>query len=246
MYHAVAAALVAAMMRDKDIASCAKASGKTARAYVTAAFKLSGVTLRTGGPMIVAIGADECTSRGSSSQVKIFERTAAGYRLVLDSTAIPDFVEVGEDGTADLPEHDTMQTIFEKKFVWNGKAYVFSAARSHMYDVPLGERRPYEVLVRFAPGTFETTLSGSAAINFGEDYVFKARAGQRITVELTKHTVRRPQIILSYGEKFLASVDAGRWSRVLPHTGTYVLTVEGGDLPAAAPISTYAIRLAIR
>jgi hypothetical protein len=249
MQHVAAAALVAAMMRDKSLADCANASGKTPQAYFSQAFDYRDVTLRTGERMIVAIASDEsdgCVARGGESRVEIFERIAGGYRRVLDSVAIPEHVEVGGDGTATLPEHELENTIVEKAFFWNGSAYEFSAVRSHVYDVALGERRPYQVPVRFAPGTFETTFSGTAAYNFGQDYVFEARAGQRLTMELTKHTIRLPKIYVAYGTDVLSTPNAGRWSVVLPHTGTYVLTIEGGDLPEATPISSYVVRLSIR
>jgi len=237
--------LVTAMMRDQRAAACAKEAGKTAQAYVTRAFELRNVTLHGGKRMTGAIATDGCMLLGQSARIMIFERTAGGYRRVLDSVTIPDVVDVSEDGTAVLPTHETIDTIFEAAYVWNGRTYAFSGQRSHIYDVPLGERRPYEVLVRFAPGAFATTLSGSVALNFGERYVVEARAGQRMTIELTKHTGRRPAIFLSYGERNLAQIDKNGWSGELPQTGTYALTVFGSGEPDATLVSTYAIRLTI-
>jgi hypothetical protein len=175
----------------------------------------------------------------------IFEHTAARYRRVLDGVALPDAVDVSEDGTVMLPTHETMETIFEAAYVWNGKAYMFSGPRSHIYDVSLGERRPYEVPVRFAPGTSETTLSGGVARNFGQQYAFEARAGQTVSIELTKHTGRRPAIFLSHGERTLAEIRADRWTGKLPHTGAYNLIVLGFGEPDGTAVSTYTIRLAI-
>ena len=62
------------------------------------------------------------------------------------------------------------------------------------YDVALGQSKPYEVPVRFARGASSTTLSGSVAYNFGDEYIFEARAGQRAMIELAKYTGRRPGI----------------------------------------------------
>lgn len=238
--------LVAAMMHDKQFAACVNEAGTTAQAYFAQAFKLRNVTLRSGGRMTVAVATTACMSLGQSSRIMIFERTTSGYRRVLDDVTLPEAADVSEDGTVVLPTHETIVTIFEAAYVWNGKTYVFSGSRSHVYDVPLEERRPYQVTVRFAPGAFATTFSGSAALNFGEEYVFRARAGQRVTVELTKLRGRRPAILLSYGERHLAWVDSNRWSGTLPQTGTYDLTVFGSGEREATEVSTYAIRLAIR
>jgi len=236
---------IAAMMRDEHVAACANEAVETADAYVTHAFELRNVTLHSGERMTVAIARDGCMFLGQSSRIMIFERTTVGYRRVLDGVTLPDFADVSEDGTAVLPTHETMETIFEAAYVWNGKTYLFSGPRSHIYDVPLGERRPYEVPVRFARGAFATTLSGSVALNFGQQYVIEARAGQRMTIELTKHTGRYPVIFLSYGERNLAELVTDRWSGRLPQTGAYDLIVLGSGESDATLVSTYAMRLTI-
>jgi hypothetical protein len=233
-------------MRDGQVTACAKDAGKPARAYVAQAFELSSVRLRGGEQMTVAVGTDGCMSRGQSSRIMIFERISGGYRRVLDDVTMSNAFDVSADGTVVLPTHETIDTIFEAAYIWNGTSYVFSAPRSHVYDVPLGQRRPYEVPVRFAPGAFATTLSGTVALDFGEDYVFEARAGQRLTLELTEHSGRRPAIFLSYGNRNLDQLDARRWSGELPRTGTYKLTVFGSGEVDSTSVSTYAIRITIR
>ena len=196
--------------------------------------------------MTVAVGTDGCTSRGQSNRIMIFERTSGGYRRVLDDVTMSDAFDVSEDGTVVLPTHETIVTIFEAAFEWNGSSYVFSRARSHVYDVPLGQRRPYEVPVRFASGAFATTLSGTTALNFGEDYVFEARAGQRLTLELTRHRGHHPAIFLSYGDREVAQLDAERWSGKLSRGGSYKLAVFGSGENDSTSVSTYTIRLTIR
>jgi hypothetical protein len=150
----------------------------------------------------------------------IFERTLSGYLRVLDDVTIP--------GHA---------------------AYAFSGPRSHIYDLSLQERRPYQVPVRFAPGAFGITLTGSVAVNVGQDYVFWARAGQRATFQLTKHTGHRPVVALSYGNDkyvdFGGLFAANAWSGRLPRTGTHELTVYGPDNADAARLSAYSLRLDI-
>lgn len=240
--------LVPTLMRDDRVATCAKEAGKTARAYVEGAFDLRKVRLRTGERMTVAVATDSCLMLGQSTQIFIFERIPAGYRRVLGDVTLPDRADVREDGTVVLPTHETMETIFEATYVWNGNTYAFSGPRSHIYDVTLGKRKPYQVPVRFAHGTFGTTLSGSVALNFGEDYTFRARAGQRLTIDLSRYADRRPSVVLSYGEgeHVVADVfNTNRWSGALPHTGSYDLVVLGSDDTDVTRISGYTLRLGI-
>jgi hypothetical protein len=239
-------AFVAAMMSDAGVAACAGGAGKTAQAYVNEAFNLHHLTLRGGERMTVAVAKDGCMSLGQSSRVMIFERTVGGYRRVLDGVSLPDAVDAREDGTIVLPTHSTFETIFEAAYLWNGTTYAFSPLRSHVYDVPLDERKPYEVTVRFAPGAFATTLSGGVARNFGQRYVFYARAGQAMTLELINHAGRLPKIFLSLGERDLAVGGANGWTRKLPQSGLYALTALGADESDATVVSTYALRLSIR
>jgi hypothetical protein len=241
--------LVAALMHDAHVNGCAKSAGKPARAYVAQAFDLRNVTLRTGERMTVAVATDFCLMLGQSTRIFIYERTAGGYRRVLDDVTMPSAANVSSDGTVMLPTHESMDVIFEATYVWNGTTYAFSGPQSHRYDVALGQRRPYEVQVRFAPGTWATTLSGSVAYNFGDGYVFEARAGQRLTIELTGHTGRHPFISLYYGSETssLAELfDTDRWSGELRKTGAYHLFISGKSESDETRLSTYALRLAIR
>lgn len=241
--------LVAALMRDAHVNECANSAGKPARAYVASAFDLRNVTLRTSERMTVAVATDFCLMLGQSTRIFIYERTAGGYRRVLDNLTIPSAANVSSDGTVMLPTHESMDVIFEATYVWNGTTYAFSGPQSHRYDVALGERRPYETPVRFAPGTSATTLSGSVAHTFGDDYVFEARAGQRLTIELTRHTGRHPFISLYYGSGIssLAELsDTDRWSGELPRTGAYHLLISGSSESDETRLSTYEMRLTIR
>jgi hypothetical protein len=240
--------LVAALMRDKAVAGCARDSGKTPQAYVASAFELSNVPLHTGERMTVAVATDPCTALGQSTRIMIFERLPAGYRRVLDDVTLPSAHDVSSDGTVTLPTHDSMEVMFEATYVWNGTAYVFSGPRSHRYDVALGERRPAEIRVAFHRGAYATTLSGNVAYNFGDEYVFEAHAGQKLTIDLTKYDARRTSISLYYRDEISAIAEirgTAGWSGTLPKTGTYHLLIDGTDESDDTQRSTYAIRVAI-
>jgi hypothetical protein len=240
--------LVAALMRDKAVAGCARDSGKTPQAYVASAFELSNLTLHTGERMTVAVATDPCMALGQSTRIMIFERLPASYRRVLADVTVPGLQSVSTDGTATLPTHDSMEVMFEATYVWNGTAYVFSGPRSHRYDVALGERRPAEVPVAFAPGAHATTLSGNVTYNFGDEYLFNARTGQKLTIALTKWDARRASLSLYYRDSTSAIAEirtTAGWSGTLPKTGTYHLFIDGTDESDDTRRSPYAIRLAI-
>jgi hypothetical protein len=237
------AALVTAMMTDSALEQCVRDSGKSAAAYIREGFDLRSLTLRGGEQMTIAVATDPCMARGQSTRIMIYRAVRDRYDRVLDSVTLPESWQAGEDGTATLPTHESMETIFESTYVWNGKSYVFSPWKSHIYDVALGERRPYQIPIRFAPGALQTTLSGNVALNFGEEYVLSARAGQTISIELSKHGEPAPWVALYYDDRLEPVADriAGRWSGVLPRTGEYHLLISGTDDRDAARRSSYAL-----
>ncbi len=243
-----AALLTSALMRDNAVAGCARDAGKIPQAYVTSAFDFSNVALHGRERMTVAVATDPCLALGQSTRIMIFERTADGYRRVLNDVTVPGLQSVSTDGTATLPTHDSMEVMFEATYVWNGTAYVFSGPRSHRYDVALGERRPAEIPVAFPAGSYTTTLSGNVTYNFGDEYLFNARAGQKLTIALTKWDARRASISLYYRDEISAIAEirgTAGWSGTLPKTGTYRLFVDGTDESDDTRRSTYAIRLTI-
>jgi hypothetical protein len=237
-------------MSDKTVQACASESGRAPQAYVARAFELRRVTLRSGERMTVAVAADPCLAMGQSTRIMIYERLDGSYRCVLDAVTLPGLAAVDTDGTVVLPTHASVEVIFESTYVWNGTRYVFSPTRSHLYDTALDERRPYQVPVRFAPGADATTLAGNVAYNFGDEYVFNARAGQQISIQLrTEAGPWAPSISLYYDDAASSLAEfrgAKAWTGTLPRTGTYTLLVFGTDEPDEYRRSRYEIRLAIR
>lgn len=233
------------MMKDPGVRSCVADSGHSAPAYVAASFVRKDVTLRTGERIVIMIGNSGCMARGQSVRVLAYLQTATAYRMVYDGVAMPEHVEVNSDGTLLLPAHETIDTIFEPVYVWNGTTYAFAPSRSHVYDVPLGTDRPYQLPVRFAPGETATVLRGSSADNFGQTYAFSARAGQRISIEILDPQQRPPAVFLSLGDRNIAEVGGRTWSGGLPSSGTYTLDVFGPEGAREDVLRSYAIRLEI-
>lgn len=242
----VPAALATAMLKDPELRSCVADSGQTATAYLAGSFVTKRVTLRTGERIVVAIGNSGCLARGQSMRVLVYRQTANAFQKVYDGVSMPEHVEAGTDGTLLLPTHETIDTIFEPVFVWNGTTYAFSASRSHVYDVPLETDRPYQMPVRFSPGSSSTVLHGSSANNFGQTYVFSARAGQHISIEIVSPQKRAPAVFLALGDRTIAELDNRRWSGTLSKSGTYALDVFGPEGARADVLTPYTLRLEIR
>ena len=200
--------------------------------------------------MTAAIATDPCMALGQSTRIMIFERIAGQYRRVLAELTLPGTAQLNANGTVILATHESMAVIFEAAYAWNGSSYAFSARQSHRYDVALSERKPYEVPVRFTPGATATTLTGSVAYNFGDEYSFEARGGQRLTIELLSHSGDRPPRITLYYKDETSSLaelsGTNRWSGKLPKNGTYHLFVSGQDDRDETRKTRYRLRLTIR
>ncbi len=239
-----------ALLREAPVANCARESVQSSLDYVRHAFDTRTVRLRTGERMVVAVSNDACLALGQSSRVLIFQRLPGSGRLreVLNATSVPSAVTVNVDGSVILPTHETMETIFEAAYVWNGTRYVDSAQRSTIYDVVLGARRPYETSVHFAPGRYGTTLRGTVATNFGDRYAFQARKGQRLTLRLLGRTGSAPWVVVAHGATLLNMQNAGDrvWTGTLPETGTYSVDLSGRAGADATTLSGYRISLEIR
>jgi hypothetical protein len=236
------AALVAALMQDKELRTCIDDMGAKPAAYLASSWEFRRVALRSGERMIVAIAKTGCLV-SQNSALRVYRETGTAYRLVLSDNALPETVDASSDGTISSAAHDTIDTIVEPVYVWNGSKYVFAPERSHVYDVSVEQRRPYQIPVRFASGASSTMLRGTFAENFGNTYVFIAKAGQRATIDLLG---RRPGIVLSFGDREIALPEGNRWSGKLPFSGTYSLDVFGLNLPDHRTLLPYAVRLTIQ
>ena len=245
MVHLVA--LASALMQDKQVRGCVADSGKTPEAYVSRAFKLEQATLADGARITAAVATDGCMAQGQAIRVLVYRETGGSYRLVLDAFAMdPEIVNLPSDGTITLPAHETIDTIIEQTFVWNGTRYVVDPFRSHEYDVGLEQRRPYQTLLRFAPGTSSAILRGTTALNFGDTYAFRAHGGQRISIRLLDGTGKPPPAIyLNCNEKTIADVDPPGWAGTLPPCDMYTLDFLGGDKKNHDVLVPYVVRLDI-
>jgi hypothetical protein len=235
-------------MQDKDVSACARESGSPPAVYVSRALELKGVTLRSGPHMTVAASNDGCLAVGQSARIMIFEKTPEGYRRVLKSVTLEDAWHVNADGTAVLPTHESMDVIFEATYVWNGAEYAFAPLKSHRFDVGLDERRPYQAPLQIIRGR-PTTISGTVAYDFGDDYVFTANAGATLTIELINHGEPAPLVVLDRNDDVSSVAElgkAGRWSGKLRKSGAYHLRISGTNQSDAQQRSRYTLRLTIR
>jgi hypothetical protein len=182
--------------------------------------------------------------------VLIYQRTQSGYRLVFSDFSLPERVTAKPDGTLYLAGHETVNTIVQATYVWNGVTYVFAPDRSSVYCVgpERDNERPYELPIRFAPGASSSILRGTAYENCGQNYSFVARAGQRVTIERLTPQPRnlRIPIFLDFGAHAIANMSGQAWSGTLTRSGKYVLSVFGSGQRGEIDVQPFAIRLTIR
>jgi hypothetical protein len=168
---------------------------------------------------------------------------------VLNDFSLPERVAAKPDGAVYLAAHETMNTILQSTFLWNGTKYAFSAERSSVYCVgpQRDNERPYELPLRFAPGASSTVLRGTAFENCGQNYSFVARAGQKVTIERLTPQPRdlRIPMSLDFGKDSVAYVNGDAWSGTLTRSGTYRLSVFGTDQRGDADLQPFAIRVTI-
>jgi hypothetical protein len=242
----LSAALISAIAADRQNAECAKEVDTPVRAFVAKAYRFDRLRLFDGTKVAVAVSNSPCLAHNAVARVMVYAQTPAGYRLALDDYSLPEQVDAESDGTVTLVSHESVEVLVEAAYVWNGNRYVFSPYRSTMYDVALERRKPYAVLVRFAPGAGSTTLAGSVTATFGDSFDFTARAGQRVSIVLTRGDPKRVSYSVYQGDLEVAGDERARsWSATLAKTAAYRIDVfgTGGDDAKLVP---YALVLTIR
>jgi len=242
-------------MRGADgIADCANESGESAEAFVQHNFDARDLTLYDRTHVTIAVSHSACLAHNAVNRVLVYVRTpGGGYRLVLDDYGFTYNIEASTDGTVTLASHETVEIIDEATYVWNGTKYVFSPERSRRYDVAIGEGRPYVARVEFAPGTSSAVLTGSIAGGFGDDYEFDAHAGQHVTFQVLKGSLKNLRFDVyeklpgNQSARDLTSLNASRtWSGILPTSGTWKLDVYGTDSMDHETKAPYSLVLTIR
>jgi len=237
-------------MGEKDFRSCVERSDGTPITHVANDFNFQSLLLYSGARLAIAVGKNDCGWQGQAARVLIYERTQSRYRLVLSGFSLPERVDARPDGTLYLAAHETVNTIIQATFVWNGTKYALSPERSSIYCVgpERDNERPYELPIHFLPGTSSTVLHGTAYQNCGQNYSFVARAGQRVTIErLTPPTAQlRIPISLDFGKDSIAFLNGDAWSGTLSRSGKYLLSIFGTDQRGEIDLQPFAIRLTIR
>jgi len=237
------AGFVSTLLRDPRYAACATASGLSPASYVRTKLRVEPLVLRSGERMLAVSMRDEaCLCNNSSCKFTIYLRTPdARWRQVLDTYTMNDAV-VRYDGTVRVDEHESVDTIAQLVYAWDGSQYDFLPDRSSEFDVGYGTK-PYRTMLHFAPHRDGLTRSGEAYGTFGVSYAFIARAGQLLTLNVKSKGSLDP-IILSYGRDFDRELQFRKSSTIrLPVSGTYEFLVA----PAVAGETVrYRFRLSIR
>ena len=233
-------ALADALVRDPDVASCAKsAHAPSNAAYANANFDFSNVDLRDGARMTVVTGGGSCVCGNANCKVAVFVQDGNAYRSVLSDYGID--WKVRPDGTAVVSSHDSAAVVLRTSYLWNGKVYEVSA--TEMVYLPSNIAKPAIRDITFAPGTSSTVIRGDKLMLGFEDYwSFSARAGQTLTLTLIKRDPHFGSFSVRSEEATLGSASSGMLQVELPQSPRYEIIVEGGD----ASFSSYTLNVTIR
>jgi hypothetical protein len=234
------ATLADTLVRDPDVAPCARsAHAPSNAAYASANFHLSSVELPSGVRMAVVTGGDSCVCGNVNCKVAVFERDGNAYRPVLSDYGID--WKVRPDGTAVVTSHDSADVVLRTSYGWNGKIYEVTA-RDMVY-LPSNVAKPAIRDVKFARGASSVVIRGDRlTLGFEDRWSFSARAGQTLTLALVKRDRHFGSFAVRSDEATLGSASNGSLQLTLPQSSRYEITVEGAD----ASFSSYALNVTIR
>lgn len=218
------AALAAAILKDADIGDCASQANVSPAAFVASAFELKPVTLKTGERLTVATGSSACVCAAQNCPtLVVLAQPGGAYRTVIAGWAIAS--EVEPDGSAVLTAHDSAAVSDRTVYHWTGKAY--AVVRSERVDARSNTVKPMSVPLAFAAGASSATVSGKAALGFGDTYTVSAGAGQTMTLHLASTRGEVPgRITLFHGDAVVAQAGT-QWSGKLAARGVYRIAVDG-------------------
>lgn len=233
-------ALADALVRDPDVAPCARSAHATSNAaYAGANFDLSNVALRDGARMSVVTGGDSCVCGNVNCKIAVFVRDGNAYKSVLSDYGFD--WKVRPDGTAVVTSHDSADVVFRTSYGWNGKIYEVSGRQ--MVYLPSNVAKPAIREITFAPGASSTFIRGDKlTLGFEDHWTFSARAGQTLTLSLIKRDPHFGSFLVRSAEATLGSVSSGTLQVELPQSLRYEIIVEGAD----ASFSSYTLKVTIR
>jgi hypothetical protein len=237
---AVPPALADALVRDPDVAPCAESAHAASNAaYVSATFRLSTVTLRSGPRMAVVFGGDSCVCGNDNCKISVFDQTGGAYRSVLSGYAI--HWEVRPNGSAVIDSSQGADLAYRTSYRWNGRTYAIQKT-DMVYGANLAVKPALRQVV-FAPGKSSATVTGrQIALGFEDRFELDATGGQTVTLTLLEHDAHFGSFSLtSHDGTSLGTARRGRLAVRLPASGRYDVVVEGADQTFAA----YALNVAI-
>ena len=233
------AGVVNAILEDSDIGDCAAKSKLGKAAFVAKAFELKNVTLKSGERMTVATGMDQCVCAAENCPTVVVLAAKDGtYRTVLSGFTIE--AKISPDGTAVLSSHDSAAVSDRSSYRWNGKTY--AATKAERVDARSGTVKPMFVPVAFAAGSSSATLSGKAALGFGDTYSLDATAGQTMELALSAPPGKSVGHLAVFRGDTIVAESGTHWRGKLPANGTYRIGVDG----AGETLEPYTLKITIR
>lgn len=112
-------------MQDTELRRCIADLDAAPAPYIASSREFRRLTLRSGERVTVAVAKTGCLV-SQNSAVRVFREIDGHYHLVFSGNAMPETVDASSDGSISLAAHDTIDTIVEPLYVWDGKPYAFA------------------------------------------------------------------------------------------------------------------------
>ena len=197
-------------------------------------------------PEYVLTSANECECGQMNCSQWVYRAHDTTFELLLEAEGyVLSEAATLHNGYRDLntTSRNNAAIVDHVSYAFNGKRYEQSSSTIENLDTH--ETKLTQQRIRFAKGTSSATVNGSAAPAFPDSWVFEAKRGQTLTLELQRvnggastFTIVGPS---ANGDHVLADLQT-KWSGNLPSDGKYTILVDAkGDTRAK-----YALTVGIR
>jgi hypothetical protein len=230
-------ALLAALRADPDAGACRP---EELRAAASAA-EIRTLGRRNGADVVLAGVQASCLCGNVNCPWYVLQLSATPPAVLLATSgyAADVLARGGALPALRITAHDSALISNQTDYVERDGAYVQSAAWMVRGDT--GARKPFDIPVRFAPGTSAAALRGSVSIDWGDTYTLRASRGQQLALANVHAGSGVAFSLTAPGDTHAQTLEPGA-AVTLPVSGAYTLVVES-ERDEATP---YAFTLTIR
>ena len=185
-------------------------------------------------PEYVLTSANECECGQVNCSQWVYRAHDATYELLLEASGYTlSESAASHGGYRDIKttSRDNAAIVDHVLYAYNGKRYVQSSSTIENLDTH--ETKPTQQPIRFARGASSATVNGTAALAFPDSWVFEAKRGQLLSLDLQRTSGGSATFTLvgpgSTGGHVVADLQT-HWSDRLPADGKYTILVDAkGD-----------------